>query len=247
MKPELKKISPLAGLKKIFGKQGVMNLLKSILKIAIVGGALYVVVAPNLKQLPVFVGMELLDVALLVRYQALLMLLVVLLVMAVIAAGDFVFQRYDWMENLKMSHQDIKDEHKQSEGDPKIKARIAQLRMDRARHRMAAAVPTADVVLTNPTHYAVALKYDAEGMDAPCLVAKGADHLAFRIRDIAEEYDIPVLENPPLARGLYDTVEIDQEIPPEYYKAVAEIIGYVMNLNKRLGRHKPKPRVQAAQ
>lgn len=176
-----------------------------------------------------------------------MMLLGVLLVMAVIAAADFVYQRYDWTQNLKMSRQDIKDENKQSDGDPQVKARIAQVRMDRARQRVAAAVPGADVVLTNPTHYAVALKYDSEAMDAPRLVAKGADNLALRIREIADEYGIPVLENPPLARGLYNSVEIDEEIPPEYYKAVAEVIGYVMNLNKRLGRYRPTPTVQAAE
>lgn len=247
IKPELKKISIISGSKKIFGSQGAMNLLKAVLKIAIVGSVLFMVVAPDLKQLPVYVGMDLLDLVLLVRYEALLMLLGVLLVMVVIAAADFVYQRYDWTQNLKMSRQDIKDENKQSDGDPQIKSRIAQLRMDRARQRMASAVPGADVVLTNPTHYAVALKYDGESMDAPCLVAKGADKLAFRIREIAEENDIPILENPPLARGLFNSVEIDEEIPPEYYKAVAEVIGYVMNLNKRLGRYRPTPTAEAAQ
>jgi flagellar biosynthetic protein FlhB len=247
IKPELKKISPISGAKRIFGLQGALNLLKSLLKILIVGGVVFTVVRPDLERLPLFAGMDLLDLILLVRWEALMMLVGVLSVMTVIAVGDYVYQRYDWMENLKMSRQDIKDEHKQSEGDPQVKARIQQVRMERARQRIAAAVPTADVVITNPTHFAVALKYEAETMDAPCVVAKGADNLAFKIREIADEHDVPILENPPLARGLYDSVEIDQEIPPEYYKAVAEVIGYIMNINGRLGSRRPNPRVSTLQ
>src|SRR5690606_9829937 len=124
--------------------------------------------------------------------------------------------------------QDLKDEFRQSEGDPMVKGRLRQIRMERARRRMMAAVPEADVVVTNPTHYAVALKYVAAEMSAPRVVARGVDAVAFRIREVAETNKVPVVENPPLARGLYASVELDQEIPPEHYKAVAEVIGYVM-------------------
>ena len=138
------------------------------------------------------------------------------------------------MKQMRMSKTEIKDEHKQTDGDPQIKARIRQIRMERARQRMMAAVPKADVVITNPTHFAVALEYKMESMPAPIVVAKGQDFLALKIREIAEENEITIVENPPLARALYGSVEIDQEIPPEHFKAVAEVIGYVMRLKGKL-------------
>jgi flagellar biosynthetic protein FlhB len=142
-----------------------------------------------------------------------------------------------------MTKQEVKDEHKESEGDPKIKGRIRALRLERHRKRMMANVPKATVVITNPTHYAVALKYEMEEMAAPVLVAKGVDYLAKRIRQIAESHEVPILENPPLARALYAAVEVDQEIPEEHYKAVAEVIGYVMRLK---GKFKPSTQPRAA-
>jgi flagellar biosynthesis protein FlhB len=134
------------------------------------------------------------------------------------------------MRQMRMSKQELKEEHKQAEGDPAVKARLRQIRMERARRRMMAAVPTASVVVTNPTHYAVALKYEMGSKGAPRLVAKGADLIAKRIREIAEENDVPLVENPPLARALYGSVELDHEIPPEHYRAVAEIISYVFRI-----------------
>jgi flagellar biosynthetic protein FlhB len=136
------------------------------------------------------------------------------------------------MRQLRMTKQEVRDEHKHSEGDPHIKARIRRLRLERARKRMMAAVPNADVVITNPTHYAVALAYDMEAMNAPKLVAKGVDLVAKRIRDVATEHGVPIVENPPVARALYASVELDEEIPPEHYQAVAQVIGYVMRLKK---------------
>jgi len=156
------------------------------------------------------------------------------MVMTVIAALDFMYQRYNQYKNLRMTKQEVKDEHKQSEGDPHVKARIRRLRQERAQQRMMAAVPEADVVITNPTHYAVALEYKMETMPAPRLVAKGVDSLAQRIRETAEEHEVPLVENPPLARALYAAIELDEEIPAEYYQAVAEVIGYVMRLKGRL-------------
>jgi flagellar biosynthetic protein FlhB len=135
---------------------------------------------------------------------------------------------------MKMTKQEVRDEYRQQEGDPMIKSRIRQLRMERARSRMMAAVPQADVVITNPTHYAVALEYKMDTMPAPKLIAKGIDKVAFRIREVAEENDVPVVENAPLARALYATVELDEEIPEEHYKAVAEVIGYVMRLKGKM-------------
>jgi flagellar biosynthetic protein FlhB len=138
------------------------------------------------------------------------------------------------MQKMRMTKQEVKDEHKQTEGDPMIKSRLRALRHQRARQRMMAAVPKASVVVTNPTHYAVALKYDMDAMGAPILVAKGADLVALRIRELADANEVPIVENPPLARALFAAVELDQEVPPEHYKAVAEVISYVMKLKGNL-------------
>ena len=154
----------------------------------------------------------------------------VVAILAIIAAADYLFQYQQWFQRHKMSRREIRDELRQSDGDPKIKAKIRQLRAGRAKKRMVAAVPTATVVITNPTHYAVALKYE-RGMNAPVCVAKGIDSLALKIREIAQEHRVAIVENPPLARTLHATVEIDREIPAEHYKAVAEVIGYVMRLS----------------
>ena len=153
----------------------------------------------------------------------------VVAILAIVAAADYLFQYRQWYERQKMSLRDLKDEFKQTEGDPAIKAKIRQIRQNRTRKRMMAAVPKASVIITNPTHYAVALQYD-RGMNAPLCLAKGIDNIALKIREVAAEHNIPVVENPPLARALHATVEIDQEVPPEHYRAVAEVIGYVMRL-----------------
>jgi len=155
----------------------------------------------------------------------------VVAMLAAVAIADYFFQYRQWYERQKMSLQEIKDEFKQSEGDPHIKGRIRQLRQQRMKKRMMAAVPKASVIITNPTHYSVALSYD-RGMSAPVCVAKGVDNIAFKIREVAKEHDIPIVENVPLARALYATVDIDEEIPVEHYHAVAEIIGYVMGLKR---------------
>ena len=158
------------------------------------------------------------------------MLVAVLAVLAAIAIADLIFQRYRHKKQLRMTKQEVKEEHKQAEGDPTAKQRLRQIRQERARQRMMAAVPDADVVITNPTHFAVALKYDSEEMDAPRVVAKGQDLIAQRIREIAEDNDIIIVENPPLARALFASVELDDEVPPEHYQAVAEVISYVWGL-----------------
>jgi flagellar biosynthetic protein FlhB len=150
-----------------------------------------------------------------------------------VAILDLLYQRFEHRKELRMSRKDLQDEFKQTEGDPHLKARLKSLRIERGRQRMMAAVPEATVVITNPTHFAVALLYDAESMAAPKAVAKGADNIALRIRSLAEESGVPVVENPPLARTLFAAVELDQEIPAEHYRAVAEVIGYVMGLQKR--------------
>jgi flagellar biosynthetic protein FlhB len=154
--------------------------------------------------------------------------------LGVIAGLDYFWQRMRWLARNRMSKQEIKEEYRQNEGDPTIKAKIRQLRHERARKRMMAAVPQATVVIMNPTHYAVALKYESGKMAAPVCVAKGIDALALRIRAVAEENDVPVVENPPLARALHAAVEVDDPVPPEHFKAVAQVIGYVLRLQGKL-------------
>jgi flagellar biosynthetic protein FlhB len=156
---------------------------------------------------------------------------IVVTILFFVAAADYLFQYRQWYQRQKMSLRELKEEFKQSEGDPLVKGKIRQLRQSRMRKRMITAVPKASVIITNPTHYAIALQYE-RGMSAPLCVAKGVDALALRIREVAGKHSIPVVENPPLARALHATVEIDQEIPPEHYKAVAEVIGFVMKLRR---------------
>ena len=154
--------------------------------------------------------------------------------LAVLAAADVLYQRNEHLKKMRMTRQELRDEYKQSEGDPHVKAKLRQLRSEKARQRMMQAVPSATVVITNPTHYAVALKYMPEEMEAPVCVAKGMDAIALRIREVAQENGIVLYENKPLARILYDTVEIDDMVPPEHYKAVAEIISFVFKLKGRI-------------
>ena len=162
-------------------------------------------------------------------------ILVLVVAAMLVAAADYLFQYRQWYERQKMSVREMKEEFRQSEGDPMVKGKIRQLRQARARKRMMAAVPKASVVITNPTHFAIALRYE-RGMNAPICVAKGVDLIARKIREVAEAHGIPVVENPPLARALHGTVEIDQEIPQEHYRAVAEIIGYLMRLRRLVAR-----------
>ncbi|WP_299442319.1 flagellar biosynthesis protein FlhB [uncultured Rhodospira sp.] len=230
--PKLDKISPLKGFKRIFSIKQLLETVKGLFKLGVVAALAYVVLRPVITSPQRFVDQDILA-SLNDLHEALIALLIgVLLFMVVVALIDLVYTRYKHTEDLRMTKQEVKDEHKTTEGDPQVKARIRSLRAERARQRMMQAVPEADVVVTNPTHYAVALKYDMETMAAPRLVAKGQDHLALRIRDVAEEHEVPLVENPPLARALYATVDLDQEIPPEHYQAVAEVIGYVMRLRK---------------
>jgi flagellar biosynthetic protein FlhB len=153
--------------------------------------------------------------------------------MLFIALADYAYQRYEFMKKMRMTREEVKEEHKQTDGNPEIKAKLKSIRRERAKQMLAKTVPTADVVITNPTHYSVALKYDEEAMSAPIVVAKGVDNIALRIREIAGENDIPLVENPPLARALYAAVDVEEEIPFEHYKAVAEVISYVMKMKHK--------------
>ena len=233
IKPKLDKISPLAGAKRLFSLRSLMEFAKGLIKLAIVGTVLAMLLWPEFDRLELAVGLEAAALLDLIGSLTARLLIGVLAVMTLIAALDFLYQKFEHLKQLRMSRQELKEEFKQSEGDPMIKQRLRQIRIERSRRRMLAAVPDADVVITNPTHFAVALKYDPARMSAPTLVAKGADHVAARIREVARENGVPLVENPPLARALHAGVELDQEIPAEHYRAVAEIISYIWKLRQR--------------
>jgi flagellar biosynthetic protein FlhB len=233
LKPKFSKISPASGFKRIFGKQAAANFLKGLFKLIALGAVMMAILWPERHRLESMLHFDpamILDVTTNLTLQ---LMGAVVAMLAVVAIADYFFQYRTWYERQKMSLQEMKQEFKQSEGDPHIKGRIRQLRHARMRKRMMTAVPKASVIITNPTHYAVALSYE-RGMTAPVCVAKGLDNIALKIRQIAGEHDIPIVENVPLARALYATVEIDDEIPVEHYQAVAEIIGYVMGLRRGL-------------
>ena len=233
-KPQVSKISPLKGAKRIFGAKGFVEFVKGLAKLSLVTVVAFGLAVPLLGDIALLPSLEIGQTLGRIHWIAIWLMVGTVAVMTAIAALDFAYQKFSHLKQMRMTKQEVKDEHKQSEGDPLVKARIRKLRMARAQERMMAAVPEADVVITNPTHYAVALEYKMQTMPAPKVVAKGMDSLAQRIRAVAEEIDVPVIENAPLAQALYATVELDEEIPDEHYKAVAEIIGYVMRLRGQL-------------
>ena len=241
LKPKLDKISPIKGIKQKFSLKTVAEFVKNMGKVSVVGFSVALVVWPEREILTQVMTLDLMQLLLVTEDIALRMLVAVVSVMTLIALADYAYQRWENNKELRMSVQDIRDEHKDTEGDPMIKARIRQVRMERARTRMMAAVPEATVVVTNPTHFAIALKYEHEEMEAPIVVAKGADLVAKRIRDLATENNIPIVENAPLARGLFAAAEIDEPIPLEHYKAVAEIISYVFKLRRHPMMRPKKP------
>ena len=229
LKPKLSKISLGAGFRRLFSKVALANFVKGLVKLGLIGTVMTVILWPKRRELDGLVTMDPAVVLPLVKSMSLELLGTVIAILAIVAAADYLFQYRTWYNRQKMSLREMKEEFKQTEGDPAIKAKIRQLRQQRAKKRMMAEVPKASVIITNPTHYAVALQYD-KGMNAPVCLAKGLDNLALKIREVAAAHDIPIVENPPLARALHATVEMDEEIPPEHYKAVAEVIGYVMRL-----------------
>jgi flagellar biosynthesis protein FlhB len=238
VKPDLSRISPLAGVTRLFSTQALANFAKGLAKLGLLGAVMVALLWPQRRLLGSLVAID--PAAILPFSRTLIMQLLgtVVAILAIVATADYLFQYRQWYDRHKMSVREMKEEFRQTEGDPIVKGKLKQLRNTRARKRMMAAVPKASVVITNPIHFAVALQYE-RGMNAPVCVAKGVDLIARKIREIAEQHNIPVVENPPLARALHATVEIDQEIPPEHYRAVAEIIGYIMRLRRLAGRPQP--------
>ena len=233
--PKLSKISPAAGFKRLFSAQALANFAKGLVKLVLIGSVLTALMWPERARIMALERADLEAVLPLAQSLALKLLGAVVAIMAVVAIADYLFQYRQWYEKQKMSLRELKEEFRQSEGDPVIRGKMRQMRQTRQRRRMIAAVPKAAVIITNPTHYSIALQYE-RGMDAPVCVAKGVDAVALKIREVAAEHSIPVVENPPLARALHATVEVDQAIPIEHYKAVAEVIGYVMRLRRAVPR-----------
>jgi flagellar biosynthetic protein FlhB len=236
MAPKFSKLNPISGMKRFVSLRFLVELGKSIIKLLFIGCIAYYLVKSEMEAFPALISQETGQVLIFIARAALKICLFVCMAMIVLAVLDFLYQRWQHEEDLKMTKQEVKDEQRQTQGDPKVKARIRGVQLEMARRRMMEAVPDADVVITNPTHLAIALKFDAQEMIAPRVLAKGAGHIALRIREIAEENQIPVVEEKPLAQALFKMVELGEYIPAELYRAVAEVLAYVYRLRGMHGQ-----------
>src|SRR5258708_6362490 len=236
--PKFEHLSPAKGMQRIFSLRAFLEFLKGILKMLVVGGVAAALLSPELDRLALLPSMGTLAIGREIMTLSWRLAIGVIAVLTVIAIADFTYQKLSFIRSMRMSKQEVREEYKQVEGNPVFKSKLRQIRTERARRRMMAAVPTASVVVTNPTHFAVALHYEVNSAGAPRVVAKGADLIAARIREIAREHKVPIVENPAVARALYATVELDEEVPAEHYKAVAGIISYFLRLKAILNpRH----------
>jgi len=233
IKPDLKNISPLKGIKRFASLKLLVDLFKNIGKLVVVGGAAVYTVWQEWDELPALARMENMEIMLAILDLCFTIFVRALIVMIVLAILDWAYQKYDFEKNLKMSKQEVKDEHKQSEGDPQVKGRIRTLQREASKKRMMNSIPQADVVVTNPTHLAVALAYQVGEMDAPTVVAKGADRMAQRIKEIAREHGVPLVEDKPLAQALYQAVEVGQAIPADMFEAVASVLAHVYRMKNK--------------
>jgi len=240
--PKGSRINPISGLKRMFSMRSLVELIKGWLKVSLVGGLALVImnwVEPEILFLP----MESIETALAHSVDIILWTAIALSASTlIIAAIDVPYQVYEHAKKLKMSMQDIKDEFKETEGKPEVKRKVRQMQMEMAQRRMMGDVPEADVIITNPTHYSVAIKYDPSVASAPIMLAKGADEIALKIREVGNEYDIPILEAPPLARSIYYNTEIGDEIPEGLYIAVAQVLAYIFQLDQYMAGRGPKPK-----
>lgn len=226
---DLKKINPLEGIKKFFTIRILVEGAKGTLKMTVLGIILYMLIKKQLLTIPLLPDMDVSDIALFTLVQVKKLVLTAVVVLSVFALADFAYQRWQYSKDLRMTKQEVREEHKEMEGDPRVKARIRRLQREMARKRMMQEVPKADVVITNPTHFAVALKYDPATMGAPAVVAKGTNLIAEKIKEIAKANGVPVFEDQPLARSLFK-LELDQQIPEAFYKAIAAILANVYKL-----------------
>lgn len=241
--PKLERLNPLNGLGRVFGKSGAIKTGFDLLKVAIVGAVAYVTIAGFIRQIVGLPAFEPQLAAVAIGGMLFELAIKVAAVLLVLGLIDYGVQRWRHREELKMTKQQIKEEYKQSEGDPEVKRRRFQIQRQLAMQRIQSSVPKADVIVTNPEHISIAIQYDAETMAAPRVVAKGADYLALRIRQIARQHGVPIVEKKPLARALYKQVQVGQEVPPDFYKAVAEILAFVYRLDgaeaRRVARRRP--------
>jgi flagellar biosynthesis protein FlhB len=232
LKPDWSKVSPLKGLKRIFGPDGLVQFLKTFLKLVAVGVICWMVLKPHVRELENMAAMSPAMILPLARDLAVSLMLATLIFLGFTSGADYLWQRYRFAERMKMTKEETKEDYKQSEGDPHVKARLKQIRHQRSRQRMMQNVPKATVIVTNPTHYSVALRYET-GDAAPVCVAKGVDAVALRIREVARDHSVPIVENVPLARALYAAVEVDETIPREHFEAAARVIGFVMQKRRK--------------
>ncbi len=229
--PDFSKLDPIKGFGRMFSMRSLVDMVKSILKVILIGWIAYSTVYNNFNEALILVDTSIIDTILFLARIATLILAKVCGIMILIAAIDFLYTRHEMEEKMKMTKQEVKEEFKEMEGDPFIKAQIRRIQQEMAQKRMMAEVPDADVVITNPTHLSVAIKYDTSTMDAPVIIAKGSDHIAMKIREIARDNEIPLIENPPVARLLHK-IDLGAVIPEEMFKAVAEILAHVYSLKK---------------
>lgn len=234
LRPKLSKLNPISGMKKLFSKEKIVELIKSIAKIILIMYVVYATVKDDWVYLVKFYDMPLNQAIEVIGNIVINMGLKIALVFMVIAFMDLFYQRHKFKEDIKMTKQEVKDEYKNSEGDPQIKAKMKAKMREASQRRMMQDVPRADVVITNPTHYAVAIRYDASTGSAPVVLAKGADYIAQKIKEIARENNVEIVENKPLARMLYANVDVGQEVPPELYQAVAEVLAMVYKMQGRI-------------
>jgi flagellar biosynthetic protein FlhB len=232
--PDLSKISLISGFGRLFSVRSIVELIKGVVKIIVIGIVCYISVKSSLNKLELIYDYSLASILKFLLDLSIDMMIGVCITMAIIAGFDYMYQRHEFYQKVRMSKQELKEEYRETEGSPEIKAKLKRIRQERAKKRMMAAVPTADVIITNPTHFSIALKYELGTMRAPVVVAKGQDAIALTIREVAKKNNVPLYENAPLARILYKTVDIDDEIPGEHYQAVAEIITYVYKLKGKL-------------
>lgn len=233
LKPKFSRMNPLNGIKNLFSLKGMIELLKSIIKIVILFYIIYMTLEDEITKFPKMIDMEAGEAVSAIGGIIWNVSVKVMIAFAFVAGFDYMYQKWEYEKNLKMTKQEVKEEYKMTEGDPKVKGQIKQKQQQMSRQRMMQAVPEANVVIRNPTHFAVALKYDHDKNNAPVIVAKGEDYMALKIIEIAEAHDIPVMENKPLARALYAEVDINREIPSEFYGPVAEILAYVYSLKEK--------------
>ncbi|MEN5169862.1 flagellar biosynthesis protein FlhB [Brevundimonas pondensis] len=234
LKPKWSSVNPLEGFKRIYGPDGVVQFIKTFLKLVAIGAVCWWVLKPHTREFENLAAMSPAMILPFARDLAGSLMIAALIFLGFTAGADFIWQKFRFAKRMRMTKEEMKEDFKQSEGDPHVKAKLRQIRMQRSRQRMMQAVPTSTVIITNPTHYSVALRYEPDqGDGAPVCVAKGVDALALRIRELAREHNVPIVENVPLARALYAAVEIDDVIPREHFEAAAKVIGFVMQGRKR--------------